>query len=190
MNKEEQGNELKKKINQNSKNFPGKNLVFSDGSNLSEVMIIGEAPGQMEDKMKIPFVGRSGKLLDKMLEFINLKRNKCYITNVVNFRPEENRKPTLDEILIFKPLLFNHIEIIMPKKILLLGTTAAQAVLGHEVTFNIVRGIWKKIIINKNYFDVLTTFHPAYLLRQPKAKKNAWKDLSNFKKGNNFYSGK
>jgi len=182
MNKEQQLSELKKKINQNSKNFPGKNLVFSDGSYLSEVMIIGEAPGQMEDKMKIPFVGRAGKLLDKMLESINLNRNKCYITNVVNFRPEGNRKPTSDEILIFRPLLFNHIEIIMPKKILLLGATAAHAVLDHEGPLHIVRGIWKKINISKNYLNVLTTFHPAYLLRQPNAKKIAWKDMLEFKK--------
>jgi len=182
MNKEEKLSELKKRINQNSKNFPGKNLVFSDGSYLSEVMIIGEAPGMMEDKMKIPFVGRAGKLLDKMLESINLNRNKCYITNVVNFRPEENRKPTLDEILIFRPLLFNHIEIIMPKKILLLGATAAHAILDHEGPLHIVRGIWKKIDINKKHFNVLTTFHPAYLLRQPNAKKIAWKDLLEFQK--------
>jgi len=185
MNKEEQLSELKKKINQNSKNFPGKNLVFSDGSYLSEVMIIGEAPGEMEDKMKIPFVGRAGKLLDKMLSSINLSRNDCYITNVVNFRPEENKKPTFDEIIIFKPLLFKHIEIIMPKKILLLGATAAQAVLDHEGPLYVVRGNWKKITINKNYFNVLTTFHPAYLLRQPNAKKIVRKDLLNFKK--NFF---
>jgi len=182
MKKEDLLEDLKKKIIVYSKNFPGKNLVFSDGSYLSEAMIIGEAPGQMEDKMKIPFVGRAGKLLDKMLESINLNRNKCYITNVVNFRPEENRKPTLDEILIFRPLLFNHIEIIMPKKILLLGATAAHAVLDHEGPLHIVRGIWKKININKNLFNVLTTFHPAYLLRQPNAKKIAWKDLLEFQK--------
>jgi len=182
MNKEKQLSELKKKINQNSKNFPGKNLVFSDGSYLSEVMIIGEAPGQMEDKMEIPFVGRAGKLLDKMLESINLNRNKCYITNVLNFRPEKNRKPTLDEILIFKPLLLNHIEIIMPKKILLLGATAAHAVLDHEGPLHVVRGIWKKISVNKNQLNVLTTFHPAYLLRQPNVKKIVWKDLLEFKK--------
>jgi len=143
-------------------------------------MIIGEAPGMMEDKMKIPFVGRAGKLLDKMLESINLNRNECYITNVVNFRPEKNRKPTLDEILFFRPLLFSHIEIIMPKKILLLGATAARAVLHHEGPLHIVRGIWKKININKYYFSVLTTFHPAYLLRQPNLKKLTHKDLKKF----------
>jgi len=185
MKKEDLLEDLKKKIIIYSKNFPGKNLVFSEGSYSSEVMIIGEAPGQMEDKMKIPFVGRAGKLLDKMLESIKLSRNKCYITNVVNFRPVENRKPTLDEILIFRPLLFNHIEIIMPKKILLLGATAAHAVLDHEGPLHIVRGIWKKININKNHFNVLTTFHPAYLLRQPNAKKIAWKDLLEFEKFNN-----
>jgi len=182
MKKEDLLKKLKKKIKIYSKNFPGKNLVFSDGSYLSEVMIIGEAPGRMEDKMKIPFVGKSGKLLDKMLKSIDLNRNKCYITNVVNFRPEENRKPTLDEILIFKPLLFNHIEIIMPKKILLLGATAAHAVLDHEGPLHIVRGNWKKININKNYYNILTTFHPAYLLRQPNAIKIAWKDLQEFQK--------
>jgi len=182
MNKQNLLNNLKKKIFFFSNNFPGKNLVFSDGNALSDIMIIGEAPGQMEDKMKVPFVGRAGKLLDKMLESINLNRSKCYITNVVNFRPEANRKPTIDEILVFKPLLFSHIEIIMPKKILLLGATAAQAVLGHEGPLNLVRGVWKKIDINKNLLNVLTTFHPAYLLRQPNAKKIAWKDLLEFQK--------
>jgi len=182
MNKEDLLNDLKKKIIIHSKKFPNKNFVFSDGNFLSKIMIIGEAPGQMEDKMKIPFVGRAGKLLDKMLNYINLNRTECYITNVLNFRPEKNRKPTLDEILIFRPLLLNHIEIIMPTKILLLGATAAHAVLDHEGPLHSVRGIWKKIDVNKNYFNVLTTFHPAYLLRQPNAKKITWKDLMEFKK--------
>jgi len=182
MKKEDLLEKLKKKIIIYSENFPGKNLVFSDGNNLSEIMIIGEAPGQMEDKMKIPFVGMAGKLLDKMLATINLDRNKCYITNVLNFRPEKNRKPTLDEIQIFKPLVLNHIEIIMPKKILLLGSTAAQAILSHKGPLKIVRGIWKKIEINKKYFSVLTTFHPAYLLRQSNFKKEAYKDFMKFKK--------
>jgi len=181
MNKQNFLNNLKKKIFFYSNNFPGKNLVFSDGNSSSKIMIIGEAPGQMEDKMKIPFVGRAGKLLDKMLESINLNRRKCYITNVVNFRPEKNRKPTLDEILVFQPLLFKHIEIIMPKKILLLGATAAQAVLNYQGPLSKVRGIWKKININKFYFAALTTFHPAYLLRQPCAKTKAWNDLLKFK---------
>jgi DNA polymerase len=113
---------------------------------------------------------------------IHLDRSKVYITNVVNYRPNKNRKPTPKEINKFKKLLFKHIEIISPKCILLLGATAAAAVLKHIGPLSEVRGKWKNIKIINSYFDILTTFHPAFLLRQPKKKLLFMKDINLLKK--------
>jgi len=181
MHKNRELSKLKKSILKFNKNFPGKNLVFSDGNKDAKVMIIGEAPGRTEDKLQKPFVGRAGKLLDSLLESISLDRSKVYITNVINYRPEKNRKPTPEEINEFKKILFKHIEIISPKCILLLGTTAATAVLSHIGPLGEVRGKWKNIKIINSSFDILTTFHPAFLLRQPTKKFLALKDLKVFK---------
>ena len=170
MDKDKELSKLKKKILKFNKNFPNKNLVFADGNKNSKVMIIGEAPGKTEDKFKKPFVGRAGKLLDELLNRIHLDRTKVYITNVVNYRPNKNRKPTSREINIFKKLLFKHIEIIKPKCLLLLGATAATAVLNHKGPLNEVRGKWKKIKIISFYLNVLSTFHPAFILRYPNKK--------------------
>ena len=182
MDKDKELSKLKKKIYKLSKNFPKKNLVFADGNQDAQVMIIGEAPGKTEDKLQKPFVGRAGKLLDDLLGCVSLDRTKVYITNVVNYRPDKNRKPTDDEINEFKKLLFKHIEIIKPKCILLLGATAAKAVLNYKGPLNEVRGKWKNIKIINSYFDVLTTFHPAFLLRQSKKKKSIFKDFLKIKK--------
>ena len=182
MDKDRELSKLKKSILKFNKNFPGKNLVFSDGNKDAKVMIVGEAPGRTEDKLQKPFVGRAGKLLDNLLESINLNRSKVYITNVVNYRPDKNRKPTTEEINEFKKILFKHIEIISPKCILLLGATAASAVLNHIGPLNEVRGKWKNIKIINSYFDILTTFHPAFLFRQPLQKKYALEDFSLLKK--------
>jgi DNA polymerase len=181
MDKNKELSKLKNLILKFNKNFPGKNLVFSDGNKDAKIMIVGEAPGRTEDKLQKPFVGRAGKLLDSLLESINLNRSKVYITNVVNYRPDKNRKPTADEINEFKKLLFRHIEIISPKCILLLGTTAATAVLNHIGPLSEVRGKWKNVKIINSYFDIITTFHPAFLLRQPKQKKKALKDFIKIK---------
>jgi DNA polymerase len=172
---------LKKSLLKFNKNFPGKNLVFSDGNKDAKIMIVGEAPGRTEDKLQKPFVGRAGKLLDSLLESINLNRSKVYITNVVNYRPDKNRRPTTEEINEFKKLLFKHIEIISPKCILLLGATAASAVLNHIGPLSVIRGKWKNIKIINTYFDILTTFHPAFLLRQPTKKKIFLKDMIELK---------
>ena len=168
MDKDRELSKLKNTMLKFNKNFPGKNLVFSDGNKDAKVMVVGEAPGRTEDKLQKPFVGRAGKLLDSLLASINLNRSKVYITNVVNYRPDKNRKPTTEEINEFKKLLFKHIEIISPQCILLLGATAASAVLNHIGPLSEVRGKWKNIKIINSYFDILTTFHPAFLLRQPK----------------------
>jgi DNA polymerase len=182
MDKDKELSKLKKEIYKLSKNFPKKNLVFADGNQDAEVMIVGEAPGKTEDKLQKPFVGRAGKLLDDLLGRVSLDRTKVYITNVVNYRPDKNRKPTHEEINEFKKLLFKHIEIIKPKCILLLGATAALAVLNHIGPLSVVRGKWKNIKIINSYFDILTTFHPAFLLRQPAQKKSTLEDLLEFKR--------
>jgi DNA polymerase len=182
MDKNQKLSNLKKLVLKLNKNFPGKNLVFSDGNKDAKVMIVGEAPGRIEDKIQKPFVGRAGKLLDGLLETIQLDRSKVYITNVVNYRPDKNRKPTPEEINEFKKLLFKHIEIIKPKCVLLLGATAATAVLNHIGPLSEVRGKWKNVKIINSYFDILTTFHPAFLLRQPAQKKSSIEDLLEFKR--------
>jgi DNA polymerase len=182
MDKDKELSKLKNLILKFNKNFPGKNLVFSDGNKDAKIMIVGEAPGRTEDKLQKPFVGRAGKLLDSLLESINLNRSKVYITNVVNYRPDKNRKPAPEEINEFKKLLFKHIEIISPKCILLLGATAAAAVLNHFGPLSEVRGKWKNVKIINYYFNILTIFHPAFLLRQPNQKKIVLQDLKKLKK--------
>ena len=182
MDKDRELSKLKNTMLKFNKNFTGNNLVFSDGNKDAKVMVVGEAPGRTEDKLQKPFVGRAGKLLDSLLASINLNRSKVYITNVVNYRPDNNRKPTTEEINKFKKLLFKHIESISPKCILLLGATAASSVLNHIGPLCEVRGKWKNIKIINSYFDILTTFHPAFLIRQPEQKKRVLQDLKKIKK--------
>ena len=182
MDKDRELSKLKNSMLKFNKNFPGKNLVFSDGNKDAKVMIVGEAPGRTEDKLQKPFVGRAGKLLDSLLESINLDRTKVYITNVVNYRPDKNRKPTPKEINVFKKILFKHIEIISPKCILLLGATAATAVLNHIGPLSEIRGKWKNLKIINSYFDIITTFHPAFLLRQSNKIKFVIQDIKSLKK--------
>ena len=148
------------------------NLVFSDGNPSSKIMIIGEGPGANEDKEGIPFVGRAGQLLDKMLHAINLSREKVYITNVVNYRPPENRRPTEKEVERYLPYLKKHIEIVRPKIILLLGSTAMNAILNNADVISKMRGKWYEIEINKLNLYSIVSFHPAYLLRQPDQKNS------------------
>ena len=153
------------------------NLVFSDGNPNAKIMIIGEGPGANEDKEGFPFVGRAGQLLDKMLHAINLSRKNVYITNVVNYRPPENRKPTEKEVDRYLPYLKKHIEIIGPKIILLLGSTAMNAILRNADVISKMRGKWYEIEINNLKVNSIVSFHPAYLLRQPDQKKFSWIDL-------------
>ena len=157
------------------------NMVFSDGNPDSEVMLIGEAPGHDEDIQAKPFVGRSGKLLDKMLEAIDLGRDKVYIANIIPWRPPANRRPTENEINICLPFLKKHIELINPKAIMLLGSTATYALLKNKESISQVRGKWVDITINSISFPTLPTFHPAFLLRQPGQKKHVWEDLQSLR---------
>ena len=153
------------------------NLVFGDGNADSKIMIIGEGPGAQEDAEGKPFVGRAGKLLDKMLESIQLDRTKVYISNVVNYRPPENRAPTEVEILRYLPHLRKHIEIINPKILVLLGKTALNAIVGQETIISKARGKWYQKEIGSTKLWVMASFHPAFLMRQPEQKKLAWIDL-------------
>ena len=175
---------LRKKLNE-IKNCDLKNnasnLVFSDGNPSAKIMIIGEGPGANEDKEGLPFVGRAGQLLDKMLNAINLSRESVYITNVVNFRPPENRKPTEEEIKRYLPFLKKHIKLISPKIVLLLGSTAMNAILKNNEVISKIRGKWFEQEIDNFKFKVIVSFHPAYLLRQPEQKKFSWIDLKMIK---------
>ena len=153
------------------------NLVFGDGNISAKIMIIGEGPGAQEDKEGKPFVGRAGKLLDKMLESIHLNRTKVYISNVVNYRPPANRRPTEEEIARYLPYLKNHIEIMNPKILILLGSTALNAIIGNVTVISRARGKWVQKEIGTVKPWIIASFHPAFLMRQPEQKKLAWIDL-------------
>ena len=157
-------------------------IVFGDGNPHSPIMIIGEGPGQKEDEMGKPFVGDAGALLNKMLEAINIKRPKIYITNVVNYRPPNNRKPEPSEINRYSAFLREHINIINPKILILMGSTAMEALFGQTLKISKERGKWKELIVNQNTYETILTFHPAYLLRQPDQKKYSWADLKMIRK--------
>ena len=154
-----------------------KNIVFSDGNPKSKIMLIGEAPGANEDDEGLPFVGRAGMLLDKMLTAIDLDRKKVYISNIINYRPPENRRPTDEEIKRYLPFITKHIEIINPKILVLLGSTAMNALIGNDVVISKMRGKWIEKEFGNCKTSVIITFHPAFLMRQPAQKKMSWIDL-------------
>lgn len=159
-----------------------KNTVFADGHPGASVMLIGEAPGRDEDLQGLPFVGRSGHLLDRMLNSIGLDRStSAYITNVIFWRPPGNRPPTPEEAAICAPFLLRHIELQQPKVLVLLGGTPVKHVLQVEEGITKIRGRWGHFAVNGLEIPALPTFHPAYLLRQPAAKRQAWQDLLSLK---------
>ncbi len=155
-----------------------RNLVFADGNPQARVMIIGEAPGRDEDREGRPFVGRAGQLLDRMLAAIDLGRdaqaveNACYITNVLPWRPPQNRDPKPEEIAMLLPFLQRHVELVDPQVIVLMGNISCQAGLGRRGITRL-RGQWAEAYGR----PALPMFHPAYLLRNPHAKREAWADL-------------
>ena len=178
-------NELKTKIKNISNCELKKNanqIVFSDGDFKSSLMIVGEGPGQKEDELGKPFVGDAGQLLNKMLNAIKIKRRNVYITNVVNYRPPNNRKPEPTEINRYSEFLREHISIIDPKILILMGSTAMEALFGSKIKISKERGVWKEVIINNKTYLVMITFHPAYLLRQADQKKYSWADLKEIRK--------
>ncbi len=153
--------------------------VFADGNPSSKIMLIGEAPGADEDKYGIPFVGRAGQLLDKMLASIGLNRTKVYISNVVPWRPPGNRQPSNEEILQCLPFIQKHIEIVNPLILILLGGTASKALLTTNQGITKLRGSWHQYnsLGLSNPIITRAIFHPAFLLRSPGFKKQAWQDL-------------
>ena len=178
--KSENLEKLKKSIinlkNCNLKNGAN-NMVFCDGNPKAKIMLVGEAPGANEDKEGLPFVGRAGMLLDKMLAAINLDRKKVYISNIINYRPPGNRKPTDKEIERYLPFITKHIEIINPKILVLLGSTAMNALIENNTVISQMRGKWIEKKFGNCKTSVIITFHPAFLMRQPAQKKMAWIDL-------------
>jgi DNA polymerase len=153
--------------------------VFADGNPAAAVMCVGEAPGQEEDRRGLPFVGRSGKLLDRMLASIGLDRDSAYITNVLPWRPLDNRKPTPDEVAVCLPFVTRHIELVDPLVLILFGGAAASAILARHDGINRLRGRWFDFSSPglPRPVPAMPTFHPAYLLRTPAAKREAWRDL-------------
>lgn len=149
------------------------NIVFGAGNPKAELVFVGEGPGHDEDIQGLPFVGRAGKLLTQMIEAMGLRREDVYICNVVKCRPPENRTPEKDEIAICSRFLVRQLDVIRPKVIVCLGSVAAQTLLGTNQSLSRYRGEW----FDYRGSRLLATYHPAYLLRNPNAKGEVWKDL-------------
>ena len=157
------------------------NLIMGDGDIDSPIMIIGEAPGLLEDNENKTFQGEVGILLKKMLHAINLDFEKTYSTYSINFRTPEDRKPTTQEIKRYSSFLKEHISIINPRVIILFGSTAMEAVTGLNNKISNERGEWKEIILKNKTYPAMITFSPSYLLRFPENKKHSWEDLKKIK---------
>ena len=182
--KSDQLDKLKEKIdsieNCNLKNN-SKKLIMGDGDINSPLMLIGEAPGQLEDDTGYSFQGEIGSLLKKMLLAINVEMDKVYTTYSINFRPPEDRKPTSQEIKRYSIFLKEHIAIINPKIIVLMGSTAMEAVTNLNSKISTERGKWKEIILKNKTFPIIITLSPSYLIRFPENKKYSWEDLKKIK---------
>jgi DNA polymerase len=157
-------------------------LVFADGNPKARVMFVGEAPGRDEDIEGLPFVGRSGKLLDRMLAAIGLDRSKVYIANIVPWRPPGNRTPTPQESQICLPFILRQIELADPDVLVCLGGPSAQALLGIKEGITKTRGRWFAFATGSREIRAVATFHPAFLLRSPLQKRFAWRDFLAIKK--------
>jgi len=173
-------NGLKKQINSiencNLKNN-SQNLVLGDGNINSSIMLIGEAPGIEEDKSGMPFKGEIGELLNKMLLAINIKRKDIYCSYAINFRPPEDRKPTSMEVKRYSVFLKEHISIINPKIVILMGSSAMEAITGINTKISSERGKWKEVILKNKIYPEKSKFNPSYLIRIPENKIYSWEDL-------------
>ena len=177
--------ELKRKINSiddcNLKDN-AKNLILGDGNIDSPIMLIGETPGDLEDNSGYSFQGNVGELLKKMLLAINVKKEKIYTAYSINFRPPDDRKPTSKEIKRYSIFIKEHITIIDPKIIILMGSTAMEAVTGINDKISLERGNWKEIILNNRTYPLIISFSPSYLIRFPENKRYSWEDLKKIKR--------
>ena len=158
-----------------------KNLIMGDGDINSPLMLIGETPGEIEESSGSSFKGEIGSLLKKMLSAIDIKIEKVYSTYSINFRPPEDRKPTTQEIKRYSVYLKEHISIIDPKIIILLGSTAMEALTGLKNRISNERGKWKEIILKNKTLPIMITFSPSFLIRFPENKKHSWEDLKKIK---------
>jgi uracil-DNA glycosylase family 4 len=154
-----------------------KSLVFADGNPQARLMFVGEAPGAEEDRLGLPFVGRSGQLLDRMLAAIGLDRSGCYIANIIPWRPPGNRTPTPQESAVCQPFIARQIELADPDILVCLGGPSAQALLGLKDGIMRSRGRWSEYDTGTRRIRAMATLHPAYLLRQPLQKRLAWRDF-------------
>jgi uracil-DNA glycosylase len=154
-----------------------KQLVFADGNPQARVMFVGEAPGREEDLEGLPFVGRSGQLLDRMMAAIGLDRSSAYIANVIPWRPPGNRTPTPQETQICLPFVRRQIELVNPDVLVTLGNPSTQALLGTREGIMRTRGKWLEYDTGSRTIRAIATFHPAYLLRSPSYKRMSWQDL-------------
>lgn len=160
------------------------NLVFADGNPTAPVMLIGEAPGAEEDRRGLPFVGASGQLLDRMLAAIGRDRSNTYITNILNWRPPGNRKPSPIEMTLSLPFVERHVALVAPAIVVLLGDTAAKTLTGRNEGITRLRGRWFTLSsqFGEPPIPALPTFHPAFLLRSPAQKREAWIDFLTIQK--------
>ena len=172
--------ELKKNINsiENCNLKSNSNhLILGDGKPDSPIMLIGEAPSAIEDESGKTFQGEVGTLLDKMLLAIKIKRDSIYLSYAINFRPPEDRKPTSQEIKRYSIFLKKHISIIDPKLIIVMGSSAMEALTGSGNKISKERGNWKEIILDNKTYPMMISFNPSYLIRFPENKKYSWEDL-------------
>ena len=158
-----------------------KNIILGDGDIDSSIMIVGESPGADEESSGNSFQGEIGDLLSKMLLAINIKRENVYTSYAINFRPPEDRKPTGPEIERYARFLKEHISIINPKIIVLLGGTAMEAITGKKLKISNERGKWKEIILKNKTYPLIITYNPSYLIRFPENKRSSWEDLKKLK---------
>ena len=183
-NKAELLEKLKKQINSiencNLKDN-SQNLILGDGNINSSIMLIGEAPGAVEDKTSTTFKGEVGELLNKMLLAIEIRRQNIYCSYAVNFRPPEDRKPTAQEIRRYSVFLKEHISIIDPKIIILMGSSAMESLTGINTKISSERGKWKELILKNKTYPLIISFSPSYLIRFPENKKYSWEDLKKIK---------
>lgn len=159
-----------------------KNTVFGDGNPNADIMFIGEAPGADEDKIGLPFVGRSGQLLTKIITAAGFKRENCFISNILPWRPPGNRTPTATEVSTCLPFIKKQIELVSPKYIIFLGGSAANSILDNAEPISRLRGKWLEYKTSEQTISALATFHPAFLLRNPAQKAKIWADFVKLKK--------
>jgi DNA polymerase len=152
-------------------------LCFADGNPDAEIMLVGEGPGEQEDLQGKPFVGRAGQLLDRMLAAIGLDRTRVYIANMVPWRPPGNRDPTPEELALCAPFLHRQVELVAPKLLVTLGNVPTKALFETTMGITRMRGTWRDLTIGGHQVRTLATLHPAFLLRTPGAKEQAWRDM-------------